>query len=124
MSRCRTGRSYARIRALLLTTLLVLSVGTGRADATEIHGWQREWPSPQQMLQGRDPAQAQQFLQWSAALAKNPHDVNALDNRGYLAMQFARKGLYRSYWQWLAAKDLEAAVQVNPNDFYAWHNYG
>ena len=59
MSRRRIGSSYARIRALLLTTLLVLSVGTGRADATEIPGWQKEWPSPQQMLQGRDPAQAQ-----------------------------------------------------------------
>jgi Flp pilus assembly protein TadD len=22
------------------------------------------------------------------------------------------------------AKDLEAAVQINPSDFYAWHNYG
>jgi len=51
------------------------------------------------MLQGRDPAQVQQFLQWSAVLSKNPRDVNALDNRGYLDMEFAKKGLYRSYWQ-------------------------
>jgi tetratricopeptide (TPR) repeat protein len=105
-------------------TLLVVCVGTGRADADEIPGWQKEWPSPQHMLQGRDPGQVQQFVQWSAVLAKNPRDVNALDNRGYLGMQFAKKGLYRTYWQWLAAKDLEAAVQINPKDFYAWHNYG
>ena len=39
-------------------------------------------------------------------------------------MHFAKKGPYRTYWQWLAAKDLEAAVQINPKDFYAWHNYG
>jgi hypothetical protein len=39
-------------------------------------------------------------------------------------MQFAKKGLYRTYWQWRAAKDLEAAVQINPREFYAWHNYG
>jgi hypothetical protein len=26
------------------------------------------------MLQGRDPAQVQQFLKWSAALANNPRD--------------------------------------------------
>jgi len=39
-------------------------------------------------------------------------------------MQFAKKGLYRTYWQWRAAKDLEPAVQINPREFYAWHNYG
>jgi tetratricopeptide (TPR) repeat protein len=109
---------------MLLMTLLALCVGLWRAEAAEIPGWQTAWPSSQQMLQGRDPAQVQQFLQWSAALANNPRDVNALDNRAYLAMQFAKKGLNRSYWQWLAAKDLEAAVQINPSDFYAWHNYG
>lgn len=98
-------------------------VAVPRAEAA-IPGWQDGWPTPQQMLQGRDPQQAQQFMQWSAALEKNPRDTNALDNRAYLDMAFARKGLYRSYWQWLAAKDLEAAVQINPNDFFAWHNYG
>ena len=107
-----------------IVAALMLGVGIARADVSGIPGWQKEWPSPQQMLQGRDPAQVQQFLQWSAVLSKNPRDVNALDNRGYLDMEFAKKGLYRSYWQWLAAKDLEAAVQINPKDFYAWHNYG
>lgn len=47
---------------------------------TEIPGWQKEWPPP--LLQGRDPAQVQQFLQWNAALSKNPRDVDVLDNRG------------------------------------------
>lgn len=108
----------------IVTLLLLLGPGIGRAESAEIPGWQKEWPSPEKMLQGRDPAQVQQFLQWSAALTKNPRDVTALDNRAYLDMQFARKGLYRSYWQWLAAKDLEAAVQINPRDFAAWHNYG
>lgn len=72
------------------------------------------------MLQGRDPAQVQQFLKWSAALANNSRDVNALDNRAYLAMEFAKRGLYRTYWQWRAAKDLEAAVHIDPKDFIAW----
>ena len=107
-----------------LTTLLVLCLGIARAEAPEIPGWQQEWPAPERMLQGRDPAQVQQFLKWSAALANNSRDVNALDNRAYLAMEFAKRGLYRTYWQWLAAKDLEAAVHINPKDFVAWHNYG
>jgi hypothetical protein len=55
---------------------------------------------------------------------RTSRDVNAFDNRGYLDMQFAKKWLYRTYWQWRAAKDLEAAVQINPREFYAWHNYG
>jgi len=28
------------------------------------------------------------------------------------------------YWRWLAAKDLEQAIQLEPKNFYAWHNYG
>jgi hypothetical protein len=36
-------------------------------------------------------------------LAKNPRDVNALDNRAYLDMEFAKRGLYRTHWQWLAS---------------------
>ena len=79
-----------------LPTLLVLCLGIARAEATGIPGWQQEWPAPERMLQGRDPAQVQQFLKWSAALANNPRDVNALDNRAYLAMEFAKRGLYRT----------------------------
>ena len=30
---------------------LMLGVGIARADVTGIPGWQKEWPSPQQMLQ-------------------------------------------------------------------------
>ncbi|HYB42837.1 MAG TPA: hypothetical protein VEL75_13755 [Candidatus Methylomirabilis sp.] len=114
----RRGARWALVAAV------ALGLAGARAEAGAIPGWQAGWPTPQQMLQGHDPAQVQQFLQWSAALEKNPRDVNALDNRAYLDMQFSRKGLYRSYWQWLAAKDLEAAVQIDPKDFYAWHNYG
>src|SRR5467141_40537 len=98
-----------RMRYWWLIALLVLGIGIARAPATDIPGWQQEWPAPERMLQGRDPAQVQHFLQWSAALSKNPRDVNALDNRAYLDMEFAKRGLYRTYWQWLAAKDLEAA---------------
>jgi tetratricopeptide (TPR) repeat protein len=109
----------AAIGALLASCLAIV-----QSEAADIPGWQAGWPSPQQMLQGRDPAQVEQFLKWSAVLSKNPHDVDALDHRAYLSMRFAKAGLYRTYWRWLAAKDLEAAVQINPRDFSAWHNYG
>jgi tetratricopeptide (TPR) repeat protein len=39
-------------------------------------------------------------------------------------MEFAGKSLYSAYWQQLAAKDLEQAIQLDPNNFAAWHNYG
>lgn len=113
-----------RALAAGIGTLLVSCLAVVQIEAADIPGWQAGWPPPQQMLQGHDPAQVQQFLKWSDVLLKNPRDVNALDNRGVLSMRFATKGLYRTYWQWLAAKDLEAAVQINPKDFYAWHNYG
>jgi tetratricopeptide (TPR) repeat protein len=104
--------------------IVALGAVLAQPSAAEIPGWQNDWPTPQQMLQGRDPTQVQQFINWSAALEKNPKDTTALDNRAYLDMAFAKKGLYGSFWRWLAAKDLEQATQLNPNDFYAWHNYG
>jgi tetratricopeptide (TPR) repeat protein len=96
----------------------------GAPVLADIPGWQQEWPSPQQMLQGRDQAMIQQFMICSSAIEKDPRDTDALDRRAYYDMQFARNGLYRVYWRWLAAKDLEQAIKLNPNDFYAWHNYG
>jgi tetratricopeptide (TPR) repeat protein len=107
-----------------LTAILTLAIASLPAHAADIPGWDPRWPTPQTMLAGRDSGQVQQFLRWSDVLARNPNDQTALDNRGYLAMHFASKGLYGSYWRWLAAKDLERAVQRYPNDFYAWHNYG
>jgi tetratricopeptide (TPR) repeat protein len=103
---------------------VALALVLAQLALAEIPGWQSEWPSPQQMLQGRDPAQVQQFMQLSAALEKNPKDTETLDDRGYLCAEFAKNGLYRTFWQWLAAKDLEQAIQLNSKDFRAWHNYG
>jgi hypothetical protein len=74
----------AGIGALLVSCLAMVQM-----EAADIPGWQVGWPSPQKMLQGHDPAQVQQFLKWSDLLSKNPRDVNALDNRGYLTMVFA-----------------------------------
>jgi TPR repeat protein len=45
-------------------------------------------------------------------------------NRGVAAHRLAKKSRYGDYLDWLAAKDLEAAVKLDPKDFTAWHNYG
>jgi hypothetical protein len=85
-------RGHCSRVALVAVALLLM----GAPAWAGIPGWQEGWPAPQKMLQGRDPAQVQQFLNWSAALEKNPRDATALDNRAYLDMEFARKGLYGS----------------------------
>src|SRR5262245_33696476 len=113
----RAGGAAAAV-ALVLLAVHVNSV------AAQVPGWDPRWPPPEKMLQGRDPAAVAQFNSLSAALARNPEDVDALVRRGILAMSFARSGLYSSFWRWLAAKDLEQAIQLDPNNFYAWHNYG
>jgi tetratricopeptide (TPR) repeat protein len=110
---------------VLLVTGSLLPWGPANADSPAwLGGWLSVLPSPQQMLQGQNPVQVQEFSKWSTILQSNPNDVAALDRRGYYEMEFARKGLYRAYWQWLAARDLEQVIQVDPNDFFAWHNYG
>ena len=111
----------ARKVAGLVGLVAVLALGTVEG---QVPGWDSRWPPPDQMLQGQDPARVQEFRQRSADLARNPRDVVALNARASLAMGFSRKGLYRSFWQWLAAKDLEQVVTLDPNNFVGWHNYG
>jgi tetratricopeptide (TPR) repeat protein len=112
---------HARKVAGLVGLLAVLAVVGARG---QVPGWDPRWPPPEKMLQGHDPAQVQDFRQQSAAIARNPGDVAALNRRASVAMEFSRKGLYRSFWQWLAAKDLEQVVKLDPGNFVAWHNYG
>jgi tetratricopeptide (TPR) repeat protein len=79
--------------------------------------------SPQQMLQGVDAHTIQQLNTDRAALQRNPNDVNALVDRGALALNIADKSRYSTAWIHFAAKNLEKALTLNPNDFYAQHNY-
>jgi tetratricopeptide (TPR) repeat protein len=79
--------------------------------------------SPQQMLQGVDAHTIQQLNTDRAALQRNPNDVDALVDRGALALNIADKSRYSTAWIHFAAKNLEKALTLNPNNFYAQHNY-
>jgi tetratricopeptide (TPR) repeat protein len=96
----------------------------GRALAQPVPGWDSRWPPVPRVLAGCDPQQVREFQLQSAALAKNPNDEYALVNRAVAAHRLARTSRLDLYLDWLAAKDLEKAVKLDPKDFVAWHNYG
>src|SRR5579863_2585443 len=79
--------------------------------------------TPQQMLQGVDAQSIQQLNSFSNAIQRNPNDVNALVSRGSLALNIADKSRYSLQWIHFAAKDLEKALTLDSNNFYAQHNY-
>lgn len=74
-------------------------------------------------MRGADPALLRQFQQYTAQIDANPRNVAALTNRGVISMTIARKSSLDVFWLYAAAKDLEKAIQLAPNDFYAHHNY-
>ncbi|HEX3743183.1 MAG TPA: hypothetical protein VHW09_04625 [Bryobacteraceae bacterium] len=80
-------------------------------------------PTAQEMAKYADPALLQQFAQYTAQLNTNPRNVAVLTNRGVVSMTIARKSPMGVFWLYAAAKDLEKAIQLAPNDFYAHHNY-
>ena len=96
----------------------------GNAAAQQIPGWEDRWGSPQRALQGCDPQVVREFWRQNAALLKNPSDEDALVNRAVAAQRLARTSRYEMFLTWLAAKDLEKAIHLDPRDFAAWHNYG
>ena len=80
-------------------------------------------PSAKQMAKGVDPALLHQFQQWSLQLQANPRNTVALTNRGIVSMTISRRSPLGLFGLYVAAKDLEKAIQLAPNDFYAHHNY-
>ena len=80
-------------------------------------------PTPQEMMKASDPALLRQFQQYSQQIEADPRNVAALTNRGVISMTIARHSMLDVFWLYAAAKDLEKAVQLAPNDFYAHHNY-
>jgi len=64
------------------------------------------------------------ILARQCGLLKNPNDEGALVDRGVDDERLARTSRYAMFWSWLAAKDLEKAIHLDPKDFSAWHNYG
>ena len=109
------------LRIPLLISLFILFAG--RAPA-QVPGWDPRWPNVARVLAGCDPQVVRQFQQYNAALVKNPKDEDALVNRAVTAHRLARTSRLDLYLDWLAAKDLEQAVKLDPKDFTAWHNYG
>ena len=103
--------------------LALILVFAGRILA-QFPGWDPRWPSPERMLAGCDPQVVRQFKEQSAALVKNPKDEGALVDRAVYAQRLARTSRFGTFWLWLAAKDLEQAIAIDPRDFAAWHNYG
>jgi tetratricopeptide (TPR) repeat protein len=125
-------RFCLRATRRLFVLCALLASGVARPDATLaqsssswLGGWLKTAPSTEQMLRGKDPQKVQQLANLTDRLNRNPNDTEALDARGQLYMQFSEmRDLYWSYWQDLAAKDLERAVQLDAKDFTAWLNYG
>jgi protein O-GlcNAc transferase len=76
------------------------------------------------MLAGCDPQVVRDFKEESANLVKNPRDEGALVNQAVYAQRLAGTSRFGEFWLWLAAKDLEQAITIDPRDFAAWHNYG
>jgi hypothetical protein len=87
-------------------------------------GWDPRWPSPERMLAGCDPKVVTDFKIESAKLVRNPQDEDALVKQAVYAQRLARTSRFGEFWLWLAAKNLEQAVLLDPKDFAAWHNYG
>jgi tetratricopeptide (TPR) repeat protein len=104
-----------------LMALLLLSAGRA---AAQVPGWDPRWPDLAKVLAGCAPQEVREFRQQSALIAKNPNDEGALVNRGVSAHRLARTSRLDMYLDWLAAKDLEQAIKLDPKDFTAWHNYG
>ncbi len=104
-----------------------LSVGLfllAAAVQAQFPGWDPRWPSAQKMLQGGNPQDVRDFKMESAFLAKNSRNANSLVRSAVFAGNLARSTRYGTFWLWLAAKDLEKAISIEPNNFAAWHNYG
>lgn len=80
-------------------------------------------PTPEKMLERVDRTTIQQLVNSSNTLQHNPNDGNALVLRGYAALSASGQSMYKIFWLHFAAKNLERAIQLDPNNFYARHNY-
>jgi tetratricopeptide (TPR) repeat protein len=104
----------------MIALLLLLAISA----AAQVPGWDPRWPPPAKVLAGCDPQLVREFRQQSAVLSKTPNDEETLVDRGVTAHRLTRTSRLGTFLDWLAAKDLERAIKLNPKDFAAWHNYG
>jgi tetratricopeptide (TPR) repeat protein len=99
-----------------LALLIVIHTAFAQSDAFNV--------SPQQMFAGVDAATVRQFVAVSNTLQRNPNDVNALISRAGISLNISNRSLYSFQWVHFAAKDLERALRLDPNNFPAHHDYG
>lgn len=76
------------------------------------------------MNRGVAPQKLQQLEQANRLLRQNPKDVTALVTRAAVSLSIATKSPYGFFWIYKASKDLEIAIRLEPNNYYARHNYG
>lgn len=79
--------------------------------------------TPQQMLQSVDVPTRQKLIAASNVIEKNPKDANALVSRAVISLDVADHNPYWFQWVHFAAIDLENALRLDPNNFFAHHNY-
>ena len=101
----------------------ILAVATLSQRAAAQSGYDAFSVSREQLLERVDAATIQQLNAANAAVQRHPNDGAALDNRGAIALKISSMSRYPSVWIHAAAKDLEQALRINGNDFYARHNY-
>jgi tetratricopeptide (TPR) repeat protein len=87
--------------------------------------WAQGIPMPpfERMIDRVDPVLLRQIDQATQQIQRNPKDVTALVTRGAVCLNAANQSRYGFFWIYKAAKDLEAAINLDPNNFYARHNY-
>jgi tetratricopeptide (TPR) repeat protein len=126
----RRGHQLFRVSAAIVATLAVGRVAVAQQSSSWLGGWLQVQPSPQRIeadLQRQDPKLVQTMASDVAALQKNPNNAAALSELGAVCLAFQEQKNPTSLWtvwQEVSAKALEKAVQLNPKDWIAWHNYG
>lgn len=81
------------------------------------------FPSAEEMAQGVDPRLIAQLASYTQQINANPRNVAAITNRGVVSLTISRHARLDVFWLYLAARDLETALKLAPDDFYANHNY-
>lgn len=110
-------------RWMMKAALAVAALLAARGALAQIGARPNNMPSNEEMTRGVDPRLLNQLAQLTAQIQANPQNVAALDNRGVVSLTISRKSPLGVFWLYVAAVDLEKAIQMAPNDFYARHNY-
>src|SRR5690242_21374709 len=92
--RAQFGRSTTARALLVLCGIIIGAALSPRAAIAQspqswLGGWLKPAPSTEQMLRNKDPQKVQLLASLTDRLKKNPNDIDALDQRGQLYLQFS-----------------------------------